>query len=532
MSLSIGQWFHRTRQLLIVFLCLTLVISLAVIPAITAQALTYPSPEITRHAGADRYETAALASQKAFSDPAQVKSVIVVTGESFPDALAAAPFAELLNAPVFLTQSDSLSAAVTREILRLKPDHIYVLGKEGSVASEVETALTSLCPDVKRIGGEDRYQTAVLLAEVLAKTDGGTAPTEAFLVTGASFADALSVGAVASQLKAPILLTDANSLNAVTAEYLKTSDIKTVSIVGGTGTVAAEVEDELRAIGVTSIDRFGGVDRYDTAKLVIDHAIATHGFTPTAIGIVSGADFPDAVVAAADLGVRDGIVLLSEPASLSPYITALLTEPRDFPILSVELFGGTATLGERVESSVLATLHLVKTAETTGATLKRMPGVYAIDVNNLASVVGDADYVFVGLVNGEAGITYTESDVPDTKYEANVIINLKGNLGSEQISFAKSGGLSKDGERLLVMEEDYLPSVGEVYVFAAYAQPDGSLKVAGKNSNTLLLIDDADSLSISELTSLIEATQTYSEFINACENQTVSERPRSTYIKP
>jgi N-acetylmuramoyl-L-alanine amidase len=263
---------HRIHRFSTVALCFVLVAALAVIPATGAQALTYPPTEVTRHAGADRYETAALASQKAFPDPAQVDSIVVATGESFPDALAAAPFAGFLNAPVLLTRSDALSPAVTREIIRLNPNHIYVLGGEGSVAPAVITALEARGSDVTRIGGEDRYETAVLLAEELteraaATGEGGAAPTEAFLVAGDGFADALSVGAIASQLQAPILLAGSDSLDAVTIEYLKDSAIKTVTVVGGTGSVSDVVRESLGGLGVTSTNRIGGQDRYQTSGL-------------------------------------------------------------------------------------------------------------------------------------------------------------------------------------------------------------------------------------------------------------------------
>jgi hypothetical protein len=162
--------------------------------------------------------------------------------------------------------------------------------------------------------------------------------------------------------------------------------------------------------------------------------------------------------------------------------------------------------------------------------LERLPGVYAIDVDDLAVLTGFADYVFVGLVTDESPVVPAADDAtPKTRYTVSVIENIKGDLGSGEIAVNKVGGLSADATRLLIMEEDYLPQVGSAYVFVACVQSDGSLLVSGKNSNTLLLIDDADSLSRSDLTVAVKATQIYDEFADAYKNEVPLERERFVY---
>jgi putative cell wall-binding protein len=348
-------------------LCFVLVASIGMVSAMRADALTYVPPEFTRHAGADRYETAVLASQKAYPDPSKVDSVIVAIGDNFPDALAGAPLAAQLNAPVLLTKTDNpLNPAALREVLRLHPAHVYILGDEAVISDLAETTLKSLCSDVVRIGGADRYQTATLVAEALAKAS-NAAPTEAFLVTGTVFADALSVGAIAAQLEVPILLTNPNSLSAATSEYLKTTGIKNVTIIGSVNAVSAAVETELKAAGVTTVNRYGGTDRYDTARLVVDYAAKTRNLWPANLAVASGDNFPDAVVAAASLGARDGIVLLSKPGFLSSYIPAYINAcsiAGHGPILSVEIFGSTVALSEWVESALLGQFGILQTGQS------------------------------------------------------------------------------------------------------------------------------------------------------------------------
>jgi putative cell wall-binding protein len=88
--------------------------------------LTAYAPGVVRRAGPDRYATA-VAISEAGHDPG-VARVYLATGDSFPDALAAAPIAGLIGAPVLLVHPDCIPPAVDDEITRLAPTAIVVLG--------------------------------------------------------------------------------------------------------------------------------------------------------------------------------------------------------------------------------------------------------------------------------------------------------------------------------------------------------------------------------------------------------------------
>jgi hypothetical protein len=136
-----------------------------------------------------------------------------------------------------------------------------------------------------------------------------------------------------------------------------------VTIIGSTDAVSATVETELKVVGVTTVNRYGGTDRYDTANSVVYYyAVNTRGLRPADIAVASGANFPDAAVAAASLGTRNGIVLLSEPESLSPYILDYIdaySTAGYAPIRSVEIFGSTAALSERVRDVLVSCFGIV-----------------------------------------------------------------------------------------------------------------------------------------------------------------------------
>src|SRR3954447_3806141 len=155
---------------------------------------------VDRIAGANRYETAAAISRSFFTP--DVAFVYIVTGEAFPDALAAGA-AAVDRGAVLLVQRAAIPKATADELHRLTPQEIVVVGGTGAVSDGVKTALDAYTAGpVTRQAGADRYATS---AAVSAKAF--QPPTDAvFLATGASFADALSGGAIAGADDGPILL--------------------------------------------------------------------------------------------------------------------------------------------------------------------------------------------------------------------------------------------------------------------------------------------------------------------------------------
>lgn len=99
------------------------------------------SDKVTRIQGNNRYSTSVEVSKAAF--PKGAKAVYICTGENFPDAVSAGPLAAG-NGPILLTQKDRLPAVIRDEIKRLKPEHIYIIGGEGTISLAVENELKVL----------------------------------------------------------------------------------------------------------------------------------------------------------------------------------------------------------------------------------------------------------------------------------------------------------------------------------------------------------------------------------------------------
>lgn len=191
---------------------------------------------VDRISGATRYDTAAAISKSWFAP--QVAFVYVVTGESFPDALAAGA-AAVDRGAVLLTRRDSIPPGTATELQRLKPQEIIVVGGTSAISSGVETSLDQYTTGpVTRQAGKDRYATSAVVSSKAFQ-----APTDAaYLASGASFADALSGGPIAGANDGPILLVQRTCITEeVSAELSRLENQRTV-LLGGTGVIADGAE--------------------------------------------------------------------------------------------------------------------------------------------------------------------------------------------------------------------------------------------------------------------------------------------------
>lgn len=299
---------------------------------------------ITRLSGGDRYETAATISRHGFSDPAKVATLVVATGTDFPDALSAAPLAAKLGGPLLLTHPSGLPAATTNEIKRLKPSKILVIGGTAAVPSAVESALKGLVVSggsVQRISGDDRYTTSVAIGKY-----GWSASTTAFIATGLDYPDALSAGAAAGKLRAPVVLVPGTSaaVPATTSAYLTGIGTKTAYIAGGTTVVSSAIETALKS--KHSVVRYAGSDRFNTSNLIAK----AHHTKGGSVHLASGLNFPDALAGAVIAGRQEA------PLALSPQACVLRTlndVQRTIAAKEVVLLGGASLLSDAVGQGII-----------------------------------------------------------------------------------------------------------------------------------------------------------------------------------
>jgi len=315
---------------------------------------TMPVPphvvDLTRTAGEDRYDTAIAISEATFA-ASSVTTAVIATGRNFPDALSASGLAGAYGAPVLLV-GDSVTASLTAEIDRLGATDVAIVGGTAAVSSAIATQL-DVDYEVKRIDGGDRYETAAKVAKRL-KQAGGRAST-AFIARGDAFPDALSAAPFASGRAMPILLTRTTGLPGYTSSAL--TEIGTVSavVLGGTSAVSDVVVVDLEAQLAGTVERWDGIDRYETSVKAAEAGIAKGWAAWGTVGIATGANYPDALGGGTAIGSRGGVLLLTAPTSLSPVTSAALASNID-AIDSIEFLGGPSALGTDVYDAVEALL--------------------------------------------------------------------------------------------------------------------------------------------------------------------------------
>jgi beta propeller repeat protein len=314
--------------------------------------------EARRSAGADRYATSVATSRDHF---ARAHSVIIATGADFADALAASGLAGAYEAPVLLTPPDMLRADTRAEIERLGPTTAIIVGGPGAVSPAVETALETFVPVVERLGGTDRYDTAKYVAyRVHDVTNVGpnvSGFSQAFVVRGDAFPDALSVGPVAYHRKVPVLLTPPTSLSPGAHDALDFLSIREAVIVGGEGAVSGGVQSEVDAVLVANggdpSDRWAGDTRYDTAVRVAEEATRLNWASPGYVGLATGMDFPDALGGAAACGSEYGLILLTTDDTLPWSVDGFLAA-NSAAVARVGVFGGDAVVSGAVAEAAEA----------------------------------------------------------------------------------------------------------------------------------------------------------------------------------
>jgi putative cell wall-binding protein len=283
-----------------------------------------------RAAGSDRIGTAVAVSQLDFPSGG-AGAVVLARSDDFPDALVAAPLAASTRAPLLFVQGASLPSATRSEITRVLGSHgtVYLIGSTSAIPASVDTTLQSAGYTTVRIGGSDRYATAVALANVL----GGRSTV--FLATGTNFPDALSAGPAAAHLNGVVLLTDGSSVPSITRSYLN-AHVGAVYAIGGPAAAADG--------GAT---RIVGADRMATAA-----AVASTFFTaPLTVGVASGATFADAMSGGAYLARLGGPILLTYPTSVPTSTSSYLSAVRP-GLASSSLFGGSAAISSSVQATI------------------------------------------------------------------------------------------------------------------------------------------------------------------------------------
>ncbi|MFZ3130431.1 MAG: cell wall-binding repeat-containing protein [Desulfosporosinus sp.] len=244
-----------------------------------------------------------------------------------------------------------------------KSGNIYILGGTVAVPDSFETALENLGINrekIHRIGGHDRYETAVLIAKELQHKG-----SEFYLVQGDNFPDALSASVLAATtgyvsvdkskyLKANdqnipavlggiplILLPSKGPVPDSVLDYLNSIPdntdtlTQTFHVIGGTAAIPEEslqqLKSNIRRIAPDGVTRISGYNRYGTMEEInklessfdASWQSSGRGVPIPHIYLASGENFPDALTGAV-LAAREKAPLVLVNDSLPQETTDLL----------------------------------------------------------------------------------------------------------------------------------------------------------------------------------------------------------------
>lgn len=192
---------------------------------------------VERIAGGDRYETAALLAQRFFDRSAV--GAYLVSGENFPDALAAGAASSYTAQPVLLTRAGSVPVVTTRVLAALGITNVTVVGGTQAVSTIAEAQVTRAGAQVARVAGSDRFDTAARLARTVERSG-----PNILLATGSNFPDALGAAAVAARLSATLILTSPTTMSRAASDYLTRRAPDSITVLGGYSAITRRTESQ------------------------------------------------------------------------------------------------------------------------------------------------------------------------------------------------------------------------------------------------------------------------------------------------
>lgn len=315
-----------------------------------------PKPDqngLRRIFGQTRYQTMAALVEK--GEWKQGGTAIVASGANFPDALSASSLAGLLDAPVLLTDSSSLSTEASTELEKLAPTKVYIIGGESAISAstykQIQNITGKKCT-VERIAGQTRYETCMKIASHPAFKQAKTA----IIVTGTNYADALSISPYAYKRGYPILLCDpVKGLTNEEFDFVHEMCYDYAILVGGTSAVPQHVETQLKWLALNDHIRLSGATRYETSAEILDFETRTTSLKTDGVFLATGMNFPDALAAGPVAAKKGTVLLLVDPGMQT---TCKTLDECKGSISNAYIVGGTAVVPQNDAQTLAEALGL------------------------------------------------------------------------------------------------------------------------------------------------------------------------------
>ncbi|WP_344667414.1 cell wall-binding repeat-containing protein [Catenulispora yoronensis] len=247
----------------------------ALSPAVASALSAY---HVVRLSGETRYDTAVQIAKQISPNP---RTVMVASGDNYPDALAAGAVGE----PVLLTSGATMPKETAAYLNALNPDRSAANGTAiVTIGGPGDTALVAAYKGGKlpkwpstvtrtKLAGNDRYATALMVAQTFF-----TSNTDVALATGGTWPDALSGGAMVGHRGGPLLLTDPAGISPALLSYLRSqsASLFALHLLGGPAalpnTIANQAAGVIGVPGHVVIDGFTPGGKYPFAAKTPDAA--------------------------------------------------------------------------------------------------------------------------------------------------------------------------------------------------------------------------------------------------------------------
>ncbi len=386
---------HPVRRAAVGVLAGTLTLTGATIAAGVSPANAVEGFAFERLAGADRYGTAAAIAAEAFPDGAD--TAIIARGDVFADALTANYLAGAVDAPILLTASNDLPEVTADALTALGVQNVIIVGGFTAVSAAVEAELNADY-DVERLGGNDRYLTAELIAQTaadLAPVGEFNGLATAVLASGQDFPDALALGPIAYAGNHPLLITRPGDLPASTEDLLNDLGIEQVVIAGQTTAVSAAVEAEVEGIVGNDAVRLGGQTRFETATIIAEATYEFFGFDDTHVNLARGDSplgFADALTGGPLAGIEGAPIVLTNPTALPP-ATEMFLEDNCPTLVDGHIFGGPVAVSPEVEADAEEAASSCSNATVTTGAVEDGDFVITVAGDDVESVTVTGDCI-------------------------------------------------------------------------------------------------------------------------------------------
>ncbi|AFM42304.1 cell wall-binding protein [Desulfosporosinus acidiphilus SJ4] len=300
---------------------------------------------VIRLAGMSQVDTALAIANANYTG--KLSNVVLATAENYPDALAGSVLAYKLNAPILLVGSSDADQEKVLDYMKSNLDPagtVYIIGGTAVVSSAMEGKVTaSGFADITRLGGNDRYDTCVKIADQLQVKNG----TPIVLAYGENYPDALSISSIAAEMQYPILLVQKDGLSDAVKNEIATIKPSKVYIIGGEGVISSAVEsqvDQITSLDKTNIVRIAGQDRYDTSLAVGQY----FNLARQSVCIATGNNFPDALAGSVYAANHNTSIILAD-GSLSDQVVNYLKGKK---LIGATIFGGEAVVSKEIEQQL------------------------------------------------------------------------------------------------------------------------------------------------------------------------------------